>query len=250
MYLYNKIKEHPELPFYPRTFIFGAKASAGYERAKKIIKLINNVADVINNDASIKNKIKVVFIEDYRVSNAEIIFAAADVSEQISTAGKEASGTGNMKMMLSGAVTLGTRDGANVEIFAEAGDENNYPFGATVEELEALRAGYRPRALYEADPHIRRALDALDDGTFGDPDGALADLKSSLLDGASWQPADAYFLLKDFASYREARLRANGDFLHDPDGFARKALRNIAHAGKFSSDRSVREYAEKIWRVQ
>ena len=208
------------------------------------------MAEKINADPEMNDRLRVVFAANYNCSLAEKIIPATDISEQISTAGKEASGTGNMKMMLSGAVTLGTRDGANVEIFAEAGDENNYPFGATVEELEALRAGYRPRALYEADPHIRRALDALDDGTFGDPDGALADLKSSLLDGASWQPADAYFLLKDFASYREARLRANGDFLHDPDGFARKALRNIAHAGKFSSDRSVREYAEKIWRVQ
>lgn len=208
------------------------------------------MVEKINADPETNDRLRVVFAANYNCSLAEKIIPATDISEQISTAGKEASGTGNMKMMLSGAVTLGTRDGANVEIFAEAGDENNYPFGATVEELEALRAGYRPRALYEADPHIRRALDALDDGTFGDPDGVLADLKSSLLDGASWQPADAYFLLKDFASYREARLRANGDFLRDPDGFARKALRNIAHAGKFSSDRSVREYAEKIWRVQ
>ena len=248
--LYLGLKNGEIGEFAPQLVLFAGKAYPTYARAKAVIALICRMAEKINADPEMNDRLRVVFAANYNCSLAEKIIPATDISEQISTAGKEASGTGNMKMMLSGAVTLGTRDGANVEIFAEAGDENNYPFGATVEELEALRAGYRPRALYEADPHIRRALDALDDGTFGDPDGALADLKSSLLDGASWQPADAYFLLKDFASYREARLRANGDFLHDPDGFARKALRNIAHAGRFSSDRSVREYAEKIWRVQ
>lgn len=241
--LYQGLKNGEIAEFAPQLVLFAGKAYPTYARAKAVIALICHMAEKINADPETNDRLRVVFAANYNCSLAEKIIPATDISEQISTAGKEASGTGNMKMMLSGAVTLGTRDGANVEIFAEAGDENNYPFGATVEELDALRGRYDPRALYEADPHIRRALDALDDGTCADPDGAFADLKRSLIEG------DEYFLLKDFAAYRQARLRANADCLHDPDGFARKALRNIARAGKFSSDRSVREYAEKIWEL-
>ena len=247
MYLYDRLKKNPDMPFYPRTFIFGAKASAGYERAKAIIKLINSVGDVVNNDPTIKGKIKVVFIEDYKVSNAEWIFAAADVSEQISTASKEASGTGNMKFMLNGAVTLGTYDGANIEIVEQAGEDNNYIFGARIEEIEKIRESYDPVKLYQSNPRLRRAVDSLVDGTFSDGGtGMFRELYDALLKGASWHQPDHYFLLKDFDSYQETRLRANREY-QNPELFYRKCYLNMANAGKFSSDRTIRQYYEEIW---
>ena len=250
MYLYNKIKDHPEMPFYPRTFIFGAKAAAGYRRAKLTIKLINSVADVINNDKSINGKLKVVFIEDYRVSNAEWIFAAADVSEQISTAGTEASGTGNMKLMLNGAVTLGTYDGANIEIVEEAGEENNYIFGAKVEELEQIMPTYDSRKLFSENEKIRRVVETLIDGTCCDGgSGDFRELYYSLLDGASWHAPDNYYLLGDLESYVAAKLRCNSDYT-DRMAFAKKQWLNICNAGKFSSDRTIADYAENIWNIQ
>ena len=249
MYLYNKIKENPELSFYPRTFIFGAKASAGYHRAKNIIKLINSVADVVNNDRSINGKIKVVFIEDYRVSNAEWIFAAADVSEQISTASKEASGTGNMKFMLNGAPTLGTMDGANVEIVEEVGEENAFIFGLSSDEVMNFEknGGYNPKEIYDADPEIRRVVDQLVDGTYADGDKErYRDIYNSLLTG---NPADVYFILKDFRSYAEAQERVEEAY-KDRDGWAKKALLNTACCGKFSSDRTIEEYVKDIWHLE
>lgn len=247
MYLYNQIKDHPDMEFYPRTFIFGAKAAAGYRNAKLTIKLINNVADVINNDPVVNGRIKVVFIENYRVSNAEWIFAAADVSEQISTASKEASGTGNMKFMLNGAVTMGTMDGANIEIVEQAGKENNYIFGAEVDEIAAVKADYNPRAIYESNPRIKRVLDTLIDGTFDDcGSGMFAELYHAILDGASWHQPDHYFLLLDFMRYCDARLQANKDY-KDRAAFARKCFINMANAGKFSSDRTIKQYAKEVW---
>ncbi|MDO4474855.1 MAG: glycogen/starch/alpha-glucan phosphorylase [Eubacteriales bacterium] len=249
MYLYNKIKENPELSFYPRTFIFGAKASAGYHRAKNIIKLINSVADVVNNDRSINGKIKVVFIEDYRVSNAEWIFAAADVSEQISTASKEASGTGNMKFMLNGAPTIGTMDGANVEIVEEVGEENAFIFGLSSDEVMNFEknGGYNPKEIYDADPEIKRVVDQLIDGTYADGDKErYRDIYNSLLTG---NPADVYFILKDFRSYAEAQERVEEAY-KDRDGWAKKALLNTACCGKFSSDRTIEEYVKDIWHLE
>ena len=251
IYLYNQIKMHPEMEFYPRTFIFGAKASAGYATAKKIIKLINSVADVVNNDASINGKIKVVFIENYRVSNAEWIFAAADVSEQISTASKEASGTGNMKFMLNGAPTLGTLDGANVEIAECAGIENEYIFGAKVEDIERMKKeGYHPKALYDANPEIKRVVDTLIDGTFDDGgaqgEGSFKELHDSLLKDSSWQKADNYFLIYDLPDYVDTKIRANTEYANRKE-FGKKCLINIANAGKFSSDRTILQYAKEIW---
>ena len=251
MYLYNKIKEHPELSFYPRTFIFGAKASAGYIRAKEIIKLINSVADVINNDRSINGKIKVVFIEDYRVSNAEWIFAAADVSEQISTASKEASGTGNMKFMLNGAPTLGTMDGANVEIVEEVGSENAFIFGMSSDEVMNYEknGGYNPYDIYNNDADIRRVVDQLVDGTYADGDTErYRDLYNSLLNTNCSDRADMYFILKDFRSYAEAQERVEAAY-KDREGWARMALLNTACCGKFSSDRTIEEYAKEIWHL-
>ena len=251
MYLYNKIKEHPELSFYPRTFIFGAKASAGYIRAKEIIKLINSVADVINNDRSINGKIKVVFIEDYRVSNAEWIFAAADVSEQISTASKEASGTGNMKFMLNGAPTLGTMDGANVEIVEEVGSENAFIFGMSSDEVMNYEknGGYNPYEIYNNDADIRRVVDQLVDGTYADGDTErYRDLYNSLLNTNCSDRADMYFILKDFRSYAEAQERVEAAY-KDREGWARMALLNTACCGKFSSDRTIEEYAKEIWHL-
>ena len=251
MYLYNQIKEHPDMDFYPRTFIFGAKAAAGYMRAKLTIKLINSVADVINNDASINGKLKVVFIEDYRVSNAEWIFAAADVSEQISTASKEASGTGNMKFMLNGAVTLGTMDGANVEIVEEVGEENAFIFGMSAEEVIALenQGGYDPSQLFNTDQDIRHVLMQLINGEYSpnDPERFRELYNALLIDGGYNRP-DPYFILKDFRSYAEAQKRVEAAY-RDEKGWARMAMLNVAHAGKFTSDRTIQEYVDDIWKL-
>ncbi len=251
MYLYNKVKTHPELPFYPRTFIFGAKASAGYERAKKIIKLINNVAEVINNDKSIKNKIKVVFIEDYRVSNAELIFAAADVSEQISTASKEASGTSNMKFMLNGALTLGTMDGANVEIVEEVGEENAFVFGLSSDQVIDFErwGGYDPMQYFNNDADIRQVLMQLINGTFSHGDMELfRDLYNSLLYPSNGNRADVYFTLADFKPYAAAQERVENKYRREAE-WAKSAILNVAKAGKFSSDRTIEEYVEDIWHL-
>ena len=251
MYLYNQIKEHPDMDFYPRTFIFGAKAAAGYMRAKLTIKLINSVADVINNDASINGKLKVVFIEDYRVSNAEWIFAAADVSEQISTASKEASGTGNMKFMLNGAVTLGTMDGANVEIVEEVGEENAFIFGMSAEEVIALenQGGYDPSQLFNTDQDIRHVLMQLINGEYSpnDPE-RFRELYNALLVDGGYNRPDPYFILKDFRSYAEAQKRVEAAY-RDKKGWARMAMLNVAHAGKFTSDRTIQEYVDDIWKL-
>ena len=251
MYLYNKIKEHPEMPFYPRTFIFGAKASAGYAKAKKIIKLINSVADVINHDDSIKGKIKVVFIEDYRVSNAELIFAAADVSEQISTASKEASGTGNMKFMLNGALTLGTMDGANVEIVEEVGEDNAFIFGLSADEVMNFEknGGYEPMQYFNNDPDIRQVLMQLINGMYSGGDMNLfRDLYDSLLQSNQWEKADQYFILADFKSYAAAQERVEARY-RDEKAWARSAMLNTAKSGKFSSDRTIQEYVDDIWHL-
>ena len=251
MYLYNKIKEHPELSFYPRTFIFGAKAAAGYRRAKQTIKLINSVADVINNDRSINGKLKVVFIEDYRVSNAELIFAGADVSEQISTASKEASGTGNMKFMLNGAPTLGTMDGANVEIVEEVGIENAFIFGLSSDEVINFEnhGGYNPVDIYNNDWKIRRVVDQLVDGTYSHGDKEMyRDLYNSLLNTHSSDRADTYFILKDFRSYAEAQTRVEEAY-RDKERWAKMALLNTASCGKFTSDRTIQEYVDDIWKL-
>ena len=251
MYLYNKIKEHPEMPFYPRTFIFGAKASAGYIRAKEIIKLINCVADVVNNDRSINGKLKVVFIEDYRVSNAELIFAAADVSEQISTASKEASGTGNMKFMLNGAPTLGTMDGANVEIVEEVGIENAFIFGLSSEEVinYEKNGGYNPQEIYFNDWDLKRVIDQLMDGTYSGGDREMfKDLYNSLLTGQGCPRPDTYFILKDFRSYAEAQERVEAAY-RDTERWAKMALLNTASCGKFTSDRTIQDYVDEIWKL-
>ena len=251
MYLYNEIKEHPEISFYPRTFIFGAKASAGYIRAKQIIKLINSVADVVNNDRSINGKLKVVFIEDYRVSNAEIIFAAADVSEQISTASKEASGTGNMKFMLNGAPTLGTMDGANVEIVEEVGAENAFIFGLISDEVINYEnnGGYNPMDIYNSDADIRRVVNQLVDGTYSQGDKEMyRDLYNSLLTVQGGSKADTYFILKDFRSYADTQKKVEEAY-RDKDRWAKMALLNTASCGKFSSDRTIQEYVDDIWHL-
>ncbi len=251
MYLYNELKEHPDRDFYPRTFIFGAKAAAGYKNAKLTIKLINNVADVINNDRSINGKIKVVFIEDYRVSIAEWIFAAADVSEQISTASKEASGTGNMKFMLNGALTLGTMDGANVEIVEEVGKENAFIFGMSSDEVIAHERNrdYDPMQIFNSDQDIRKVLMQLINGFYSPNDPELfRDLYNSLLNTQCTQFADTYFILKDFRSYADAQKRVMEAY-KDEEGWAKSAILNIAHAGKFSSDRTIQEYVDDIWHL-
>ena len=250
IYLYNQIKMHPEMEFYPRTFIFGAKASAGYATAKKIIKLINSVADVVNNDASINGKIKVVFIENYRVSNAEIIFAAADVSEQISTASKEASGTGNMKFMLNGAPTLGTMDGANVEIVEEVGAENAFIFGLSSDEVINYEnnGGYDPNVIYNTDEEIRQVLMQLINGTFSSDTELFRDLYESLLTNKNTDRADRYFILADFRSYADAQKRVEEAY-KDEKGWAKKALLNTACSGKFTSDRTIQEYVDDIWHL-
>ena len=251
MYLYNQIKDHPEMSFYPKTYIFGAKASAGYIRAKEIIKLINSVADVINNDRSINGKLKVVFIEDYRVSNAELIFAAADISEQISTASKEASGTGNMKFMMNGAPTLGTMDGANVEIVDEVGIDNAFIFGLSADEVinYEQNGGYNPYDIYNNDPDIRRVVDQLVDGTYANGDKEMyRDLYNSLLNNQGGARADMYFILKDFRSYADAQARAMEAY-KDTDKWAKMALKNTACCGKFSADRTIQEYVDDIWHL-
>ena len=252
MYLYNQIKEHPEMSFYPRTFIFGAKAAAGYQRAKETIKLINSVADVINNDRSINGKIKVVFIEDYRVSNAELIFAAADVSEQISTASKEASGTGNMKFMLNGAPTLGTMDGANVEIVEEVGIDNAFIFGLSSDEVINYEnhGGYNPQDIYFSDWELKRVVDQLMDGTYAHGSHEMyKNLYNSLLNTQCTDRADTYFILKDFRSYADAQKRVEEAY-KDTDRWSRMAMMNTACCGKFSSDRTIEEYVEDMWHLK
>ena len=251
MYLYNQLKEHPEMEFYPRTFIFGAKAAAGYKNAKLTIKLINSVADVINHDPSINGKIKVVFIEDYRVSIAEWIFAAADVSEQISTASKEASGTGNMKFMLNGALTLGTMDGANVEIVEEVGEENAFIFGMSSDEVieHEQKRDYNPMDIFNQDQDIRKVLMELINGFYSPNDPELfRDLYNSLLNTQCTQFADTYFILADFRSYAEAQKRVMEAY-KDEEGWAKSAILNVANAGKFSSDRTIQEYVDDIWHL-
>lgn len=252
MYLYNELKKNPNMEMYPRTFIFGAKASAGYRRAKAIIKLINNVAEVVNNDASIKGKIKVVFIENYRVSNAEMIFAAADVSEQISTASKEASGTGNMKFMLNGAPTLGTMDGANVEIVEEVGEENAFIFGLSSQEVIDFEHNnlYDPREIYNMDSDVRAVLTQLIDGTYSQENLELfRELYNSLLEKNGGERADQYFILKDFRSYAEAQKKVEEAY-KDQDKWAKMAMLQTAKCGKFSSDRTIEEYAKEIWHLE
>ena len=251
MYLYNQLKANPNMEFYPRTFIFGAKAAAGYVNAKLTIKLINSVADVINNDPAINGKIKVVFIENYRVSNAEIIFAAADVSEQISTASKEASGTGNMKFMLNGALTLGTMDGANVEIVEEVGAENAFIFGMSSDEVIRYEnnGGYNPMDIYNSDQDIRKVVDQMVDGTYSKGDRELfRTLYNSLLNTQSTDKADRYFILKDFRSYAEAQKKVEKAY-RNTQGWAKSALLNTAHVGKFTSDRTIQEYVDDIWHL-
>ena len=245
MHLYEKMKQNPTMEFYPRTFIFGAKASAGYRRAKAIIKLINSVGDVVNNDPLVAGRIKVVFIENYRVSNAEWIFAASDVSEQISTASKEASGTGNMKFMLNGAITLGTMDGANVEIVEEVGRENAVIFGLSADEVINYEnnGGYHPRAIYGNDVDVHRVIDRLVDGTYsaGNPQ-SFRELYDSLVD------VDQYFILKDFRAYEEAQKQIEAKY-RDREGWAKSAILNVACCGKFSSDRTIEEYVKDIWHL-
>ena len=251
MYLYNQLKDNPDMDFYPRTFIFGAKAAAGYRNAKRTIKLINSVADVINNDASIDGRIKVVFIEDYKVSNAEWIFAAADVSEQISTASKEASGTGNMKFMLNGAITIGTMDGANVEMYEEVGAENMFIFGMSSDEVieHEHRHDYNPMDIYNNDADIKRVVNQMVDGTYAQNDHELfRDLYNSLLNSQGGQVADRYFILADFRSYVEAQRKIT-EFYKDKKAWAKSAILNVAHVGKFSSDRTIQEYVDDIWHL-
>ena len=251
MYLYNQLKAHPEMEFYPRTFIFGAKASAAYHRAKLIIKLINSVADVVNNDASIKGRIKVVFIENYRVSNAEMIFAAADVSEQISTASKEASGTGNMKFMLNGALTLGTMDGANVEIVEEVGEENAFIFGLSSDEVISYEnnGGYDPMKIFNTDNEIRQVLMQLINGAVAPHDPELfREIYDSLLFTSKFNKADMYFILADFRAYAEAQKKVEEAY-RDEKGWAKSAILNTASCGKFTSDRTIQEYVDEIWHL-
>ncbi len=251
MYLYNELKEHPDMDFIPRTFIFGAKAAAGYKNAKLTIKLINSVADVINNDASIDGKIKVVFIEDYCVSNAELIVAAADVSEQISTASKEASGTGNMKFMLNGAVTIGTMDGANVEMYEEVGEENIFIFGLSSDEVinYEQNGGYDPNEIFNSNANVRKVLMQLVNGTYSPEDPELfRDLYNSLLNTQSTAKADTYFILKDFDSYAETQKKIQEAY-KDTKKWNKMAILNVASSGKFSSDRTIQEYVDDIWHL-
>ena len=251
MYLYNQLKDNPNMDIVPRTFIFGAKAAAGYQVAKLTVKLINSVADVINNDKSINGKIKVVFIEDYRVSNAEIIFAAADVSEQISTASKEASGTGNMKLMLNGALTLGTMDGANVEIVEEVGKENAFIFGMSSDEVINYEnnGGYNPMDIFNNDQDIRRVLMQLINGFYSPQDPELfRPIYNSLLNTQNSDRADRYFILKDFRAYAEAHEKIDKAY-RDEKWWAKAAMLNVACSGKFTSDRTIEEYVKDIWHL-
>lgn len=248
--LYYRLKENPGMDIVPRTFIFGAKAAPGYMRAKGIIKFINEIEKLINNDLQINEKIKIVFIQNYGVSYAEKLFPAADISEQISTAGKEASGTGNMKFMLNGTPTLGTYDGANVEIVEEAGEENNFIFGARVEEIERIKDAYNPKEYYEKSFRLKRVVDTLIDGTFCDGDtGMFKELYNSLLEGTSWHKPDHYFIFRDFRDYMEAQNKVEEAY-RNRLGFARKCLKNLSNAGKFSSDRTIKEYAREIWHIE
>lgn len=250
LYLYNRLKEDESFDITPRTFIFGAKSAPGYDRAKAIIKFINAIAELVNNDESIKGKIKVVFVENYGVSYAQRLFPAADISEQISTAGKEASGTGNMKFMLNGAPTIGTFDGANVEIVEEAGLENNYIFGLTVEQIEEIKDSYDPVKELKKNKRLEKVVNALTDGTFDlKPEETFEELKNSLLKGASWHTPDNYFVIKDFDAYVEAQEQVGEDFKNELE-FYRKAFINMASAGKFSSDRTIEEYAKEIWNIE
>ncbi len=248
--LYNKLKLNPNMNFTPVTYIFGAKAAPGYFIAKGIIRLINEVAQMINKDPDVNSKLKVVFVENYRVSVAQKLFPAADISEQISTAGKEASGTGNMKFMLNGALTLGTMDGANVEIVEEAGKENNYIFGLTVKEVEEMRNnGYDPHVPYNSVEGLKKIVDSLVDGTFSDlGNGVYGNIHRSLMENAPWHQADQYFVLEDYEAYRRTQQIINKEYTFRMD-WARKQLKNIANAGKFSSDRTIKEYAEEIWNI-
>ncbi|MCD8301051.1 MAG: glycogen/starch/alpha-glucan phosphorylase, partial [Clostridiales bacterium] len=252
MYLYNKLKAHPDMEFYPRTFIFGAKAAAGYEVAKLTIELINAVAEVVNNDRSIGGKIKIVFIEDYKVSNGEIIFAAADVSEQISTASKEASGTGNMKFMLNGAVTIGTMDGAQVEMVEEVGEENMFIFGMSSDEViehERVR-DYNPMEIFNNDQDVRQVLMQLINGYYSsNHTEKFRKLYNSLLNTQNTQYADTYFCLKDFRSYAQAHERVEQTY-RDEKKWARMAMAQVAAVGKFSSDRTIQEYVRDIWHLE
>ena len=248
MDIYFRLKEGALPNFQHTVYLFGAKSAPGYARAKAIIRYINRIANLINNDPDMQDKLKVVFVQNYNCSYAEHIIPAADISEQISPAGTEASGTGNMKLMLNGAVTLGTLDGANVEIVKEAGMENNYIFGATVEQITASRDSYNPRWIYDHNDRLHRAIDTLVDGTVP-TDNDLRDLYHALLDGTSWHRADHYFLLMDYESYVDAKLRANQDYA-DRLNFGRKCLMNVASGGKFSSDRTIRQYAEEIWHIE
>ena len=248
--LYFEIKEGTLKDFTPTTFIFGAKSAPGYARAKGIIKLCNEVAKLIESDEKVSKYIKVIFVSDYNVSYAEKIIAATDVSEQISTAGTEASGTGNMKLMLNGAVTLGTYDGANIEIVKEAGEENNYIFGARVEDIEKIKETYNPKEYYQKDKRIKRCLDALIDGTLSDGDtGIFKELYDAILEGASWHKPDHYYLLLDFADFLETKIKLNRDYT-DRFTFAKKQWLNMCNAGKFSSDRTIKQYAKDIWKIK
>ena len=250
MYLYNELKAHPDNAFFPRTFIFGAKAAAGYRNAKLTIKLINSVAKVVNNDAAIGGKIKVVFIENYNVSNAEIIFAAADVSEQISTASKEASGTGNMKFMLNGALTLGTMDGANVEIVEEVGEENAFIFGLSSDEVIRFEnyGGYDPMQIFNQDADIHKVLTQLIDGTYSADKELFRPLYNSLLNTLSTNKADTYFILKDFKAYAEAQKKVEAAYKNTA-AWAKSAILNMACSGKFTSDRTIQQYVDEIWHL-
>ncbi len=251
MYMYNQLKDNPDMDFYPRTFIFGAKAAAGYRNAKSTIKLINNVAEVINNDKSIKDKIKVVFIEDYKVSSAEWIFAAADVSEQISTASKEASGTGNMKFMLNGALTICTMDGANVEMYEEVGADNIFIFGMSSDEIIAHEKNkdYNSKDIYNNDWEIKRVLNQMVDGTFSPNDHELfRELYNSLLNPQNGEVADRYFILGDFRAYANTQKKVS-EYYMDKEAWAESAILNVAHVGKFSSDRTIQEYVDEIWHL-
>ena len=249
IYLYHKLKENPDMDFYPTTFIFGGKAAPGYFRAKGIIKLANEVARLVNNDPDVNQKMKVVFVENFRVSYGEKIYPAADVSEQISTAGKEASGTGNMKFMLNGALTLGTYDGANIEIFEHAGEENNYRFGASVEELNEIEESYNPIKLYQTNKDIREAIDALVNGELDDNNSYMfLDIYNELINPQDGNRADRYYLLEDFEAYKKAHQRVNMDY-RDKISWSRKCLINIANAGYFSSDRTIIDYADDIWKI-
>ena len=249
IYLYHKLKENPDMDFYPTTFIFGGKAAPGYFRAKGIIKLANEVSRMVNNDPDVNKKMKVVFVENFRVSYGEKIYPAADVSEQISTAGKEASGTGNMKFMLNGALTLGTYDGANIEIFEHAGEENNYRFGASVEELNEIEESYNPIKLYQTNKDIREAIDALVNGELDDNNSYMfLDIYNELINPQDGNRADRYYLLEDFEAYKKAHQKVNMDY-RDKISWSRKCLINIANAGYFSSDRTIIDYADDIWKI-